>query len=169
MRQMMMLLTMLFALATPAFGQVRYADFMYLHASDAMTDEDRSMIGTRSLEVTKEGRSRRSGALLGWKCMADGLNVVYALDRFFLGGADGRVFGQFRFDKGEPSEFYSFELSTSHTLVFLPMHLVDEFTERAKKASRVVMRVVDVDGEVLTDTFSLMGLTAALRRLPCAN
>jgi hypothetical protein len=51
---------------------------------------------------------------------------------------------------------------------FLPKYRVKSFTAKALVDSSVTLRVIDRDGESITETFSLNGLAEVLQRLPCA-
>jgi hypothetical protein len=142
-----------------AQSEDRFGAFTVSRSTDPITDADRSIVGTPATAVS--GGSRRS-PILGWRCMSDGLNVVYMFDRYLI---DASVL--YRFDSDQPSQLDVWDMLTSHQGAAIPIRMVAEFTTQAMVAQRVVLRVTDRDGEQLTDTFSLNGLTKALPQLPC--
>ena len=137
-----------------------YGSYTFLPSTDDFTDEDRSAIATLD-------ESREAG--FGWKCMGDGLNVLYIFNKYMAGDSDGEVIVRFRVDKNPPSEQLYWSLSSDHTMAYMPMELVRAFTASAVAGSVVVFEVIDpIDGETKRHKFSLSGVTAAIKQLSCA-
>lgn len=135
--------------------------FEYKRIADKMTDEDRSMIGTRG----DDAPARR---LLVWRCMEDGLNVAFDWDKYFVGNsAASTVSVQYRFPPA-PMVAGDWDMSTNHEIGFVPMHHVQAFTAGALKSATVILRATDNDGETVTESFKLDGLAEGLKLLPCA-
>lgn len=135
-------------------------DFFYAEMHEGAT-ADRSLLFTLA---PPDGYREPS---LAWRCMEDGLNVMYAWDKYFIGDGEGGAEVRFRFDGGEPSPMLSWDISTDHSAAFLPLDRVADFTREAADSLEVEMQVRDSDGEVLTDRFPLGALLDGLERLPC--
>lgn len=155
--------------ATPALAQIqRYGDFYYSEASDAFSDESRSGVFTMPMGSNSEG-------VLIWKCMEDGLNVLYGFGKYLGGDSDNEVLVRFRIDKRAPVERRYWKLTSGSDDVngryaFMPLEDVARFTSAALSGTKVAIEVVDpLDGEVLRHEFSLRGLTLALQRLECSK
>lgn len=149
------------AAAAQAAEPVPVGDFFYARMQDAATDGDRSLLFT---VAPRDGYREPS---LAWRCMADGLNVMYAWDKYFIGDGQGGAEVRFRFDGGDPSPMASWDISADHSAAFLPLDSVAGFTRTAAASLEVEMQVRDSDGEVLTDRFPLGALMEGLERLPC--
>ncbi|UCG85051.1 MAG: hypothetical protein JSW71_14045 [Gemmatimonadota bacterium] len=141
-------------------------DFYYVASVDPFDDEDRSAVATVELDADPD---LVDTAYLAWQCMSDGLNVVYAFNRYFGGDSDDRVRVRYRIDSQPPSDFESWSLMQDNDAAWIPMEWVSGSTQRAQTGTKVVFRVTDpLDGETLTHEFSLIGLSEALTRLSCA-
>lgn len=141
-------------------------DFFIVTSADPFDDDDRSMIATIELDADEY---LEDNAFLAWRCLSDGLNVIYAFNSYMGGDEEDRVLVRYRIDRQEPSDFESWSLMQGNDAAWIPMQWVSLFTEQAMGASKVVFRVTDpLDGETLTHEFSLAGLGQALSRLSCA-
>jgi hypothetical protein len=141
-------------------------DFFYVTSADPFDDDDRSMIATIELDADEY---LEDSAFLAWRCMSDGLNVIYAFNSYMGGDSDDRVLVRYRIDRQDPTDFESWSLMQGNDAAWIPMRWVSQFTQQAMAASKVVFRVTDpLDGETLTHEFSLAGLRDALPRLSCA-
>lgn len=153
------------AVPAAAAAQQSIGSFTLVRDLDAITDVDRSAIGTPALD------SGDRTSVLVWRCMEDGLNVVYDWDKYFGGDDDDDVLFVWRFDKNpawDPE--YARLFTDGNTSAWIRMSTVESFTRAAVKAGRVVIRVTDpLDDETITDTFELEGLRAALGELTCAR
>lgn len=135
-------------------------DFSVSIAHDALTDANNSFI--LSIADNEAGG-------LGWKCMEDGLNVILVIGTYYAGDEDNDILVQYRFDHDEPGPQEYWTLLSGNEMAYLRMDRVAEFTERARRAHRVVVRTVDpYDNETRTFVISMRGLDSALRNLPCA-
>ena len=158
MRRSMIVLFLL--TMAPAAAQTRIQAFTYTPRKDEITDEDRSTLITSELRGTV-----MRNAALAWRC--DGSSPrVYVLADEFLNATDP-VPIRWRFDSDPPSPVMWWTVSTVGTVAFAPDDLVDWFSRRARRASRVIIRVEDYRGVEYTLEFSLAGLTAGLRQLAC--
>lgn len=136
--------------------------FLLYRSLDTVTVADRSFIVTPGTTITRERTP-----LLMWRCLADGLNVIYAFDRPFLGNDFSEVRVVYGFEGDAPSEIEAWELMPNSESAWMPMRGVWSFTKRAARAATVTVRVIDRDGEQLTDSFVLDGLMQALPFLQC--
>ncbi|GAA5535203.1 hypothetical protein Dalu01_03627 [Deinococcus aluminii] len=75
----------------------------------------------------------------------------------------------YRFDKRSISTPKKWMPSSNGEAVYVPDGSLASFTKAAKNAKTVAMRVYDFDYTPITQTFSLSGLTTALKKLPCAK
>jgi hypothetical protein len=149
----------------PAAAQETIGSFAIIPNKDPITDADRGLVGTVALD------SGDRSALLVWRCMEDGLNVIYQWDRYFGGDSDDDVALVWRFDS-EPASNPQWAqlLDKDQDSAWIRMNQVAPFTRAALAAGRVAVRVTDpLDGETITDQFNLDGLQPALRRLSCAS
>lgn len=139
--------------------------FAILMNQDPITDVDRSMIGTHALE------SGDRSALLVWRCMEDGLNVIYQWDKYFGGDSDDDVSIIFRFDSAPAWDAqWAQLLGEEQDAAWIRMSQVAPVTRAALGARKIAVRVRDpLDGETITDQFEIDGLLPALRRLSCAS
>lgn len=145
-----------------ASGLTRVGAFYVANRMDPMSDVDRSYAAVPAQE---EGELQNG--LLAWRCMSDGLNVAYAPGTYL--NSDDPIPLRWRLDKNDPADWVSGTPSTDGTTVFLPMMWVVTFTRGAKKASKVVVQAKDYEGTPVTETFSMAGLTQALKSLSCAK
>ncbi|HEY0969653.1 MAG TPA: hypothetical protein VGE02_01615 [Gemmatimonadales bacterium] len=161
-----LLATLLSPLApAPAAAQETIGSFAVVPNRDPITDADRGVVGTVALDPGDRA------ALLVWKCMEDGLNVIYQWDRYFGGDEDDDVALVWRFDS-EPAweRQWAQLLDQEQNSAWIRMHQVTPFTGAALAARKVAVRVTDpLDGETITDQFELDGLLPALRQLSCAG
>lgn len=159
-------MVLLFALPAEAQQPRQFGDFHAMAHADPMTDADRSFVATFATNETP-GRT----PMLVWRCLEDGLNVLYRFDKYLGGDRDEEVRVRMRFDTNAPHpELYWKLFNSKHDIAWLPLRHVPVYTRTAMGASRVVVQVVDpLDGETFTDTFSLRGLQQALRTLSCAR
>jgi hypothetical protein len=106
-------------------------------------------------------------AAIAWRCMADGLNVVYLADRQFDGVQEVAV--RSHVDSDGPSLESHWGLMQGHRAAFLPPGEVLAFTQRAIAGKTLLLHVTNPDdGLSYTEEFSLQGLPAALDYiLPC--
>lgn len=139
----------------------RHGSFVYVENKDDFDGTDRSFIYTPSESSSRD-------AALSWRCMSDGLNVIYILGHYFGGDEDEDIQVRYRFDDQEPSAQQYWELLQGNEAAYIRMNRVSQFTEAAKRASVARFEAIDpLDGERLTDVFSLNGMSVALEKLPC--
>ncbi|MEJ2240116.1 MAG: hypothetical protein P8X82_17635 [Gemmatimonadales bacterium] len=142
-------------------------DFFYVTSADPFDDDDRSMVAT--IEIGAD-EYMDDNAFLAWRCLPDGLNVIYGFNSYMGGDEEERVLVRYRFDRREATDFERWSMMQGNDAAWIPMHWVSQFTEQAKAGSKVVFRVTDpLDGETLTHEFNLAGLGQALTRLSCAT
>jgi hypothetical protein len=139
-------------------------DFHVVMDTDALDDTHRSSVLTIALET-----SVTRSAAMGWKCMADGLNVIIVFDTYFGGDSDDDIFVRYRIDQSPASSTQYWRLLQGNESAYMPMKQVSSFTAAAKQGRKLVVRVTDpLDGETYEDEFSLNGLAAALSVIePC--
>lgn len=148
--------------AAVAHAQAGAGDFHYVQQSDALTDEDRSMVFTTALNATLT----REGVLV-WRCNGGELELLLNADEYL--GDDLRIPVQWRFDDRAPEDRTFWHASTNNRAAFAPDDQIRAFTSAALPSSEVVIRVWGYDEHRYTYRFSLMGLTRSLQRLPCAD
>ncbi len=149
------------AQAVHAQSGLRFGSFTYYQKADPIDDSDRSSIVVLPLDPVERREAR-----FGWACQADGLNVAFVVGKYLGGDEDNQVLVRYRFDRLPPSEPTYWELSVNQEIAFMPMDVVPIFTQTAKTASKLVVRVTDpTDGEEITHEFALNGLQGALLRL----
>lgn len=150
-----LLLVLLFVPQTMAFGR-----FEVSKSTDPLDDTVTTMIGTGG-ESTKTA--------LVWRCgTKDSAPVVaFFFGRYFTGGQTRQVYVEHRFvpDKAEIAGWTI--AGQNRDFVLMPADMIAAFTKRARTADTLVMRVTDIDGESVTDTFKMTGLPEALSKLPC--
>lgn len=153
----------LLAPALPAQAQdLAAGTFYYIPDRDEFDDSDRSSIATPSIVAD-------SPSFLGWKCMDDGLNVLYVFARYLGGDSDDEVVVRYRIDDREASAQAYWPLLQEHEAAHIPMDQVASFTAAARSGRQVLIEVMDpLDGEVISDRFDLDGLAASLQKLECA-
>jgi hypothetical protein len=162
---MIFLSAFVLALAVTAHAQEpqMIGSFAYVHSLDPMTDADRSTIMNLGEDTSSRSLS------LGWRCMSDGLNIL-VLTGHMGGDRSDRVVVQYRLDSSPASESQRWQQSSNSQAAFAPMNQVSQLTQAMMNSKKVVVRVSDpLDGETKTNTFSLSGLSEALRKLPCAS
>ena|SRR5690554_4964219 len=139
-------------------------DFIYSAQSDPFTDEDRSFIFTPSTD------SGDRTSALSWRCMDDGLNVIYLHGKYLGGDSDDEVLVRYRIDSHDAYGPSYWGMMQGHEGTWMPMNEIAAFTRQARSGESVIFEVVDpLDGERLRDNFSLRGLAQGLSRLSCAN
>jgi hypothetical protein len=116
--------------------------------------------------IMADGVAKPGPLGLSWSCREDGLNVLFVWSRYLM-GEDDAIPVDYRFP-GQPAVSKDWDMSTSHKGAFIPMSDVKTFTASALTATSVLLRVMDRDGDVVTETFKLDGLAEALGTLPCA-
>ncbi|HET6947856.1 MAG TPA: hypothetical protein VFJ45_08610 [bacterium] len=152
------------AALTPASAQERYADFVHRVSKDEFDDSDRSFIFTPPLDAD----AARPDASLMWRCLEDGLNVIYYFGKYLAGDSDEEVRVRYRIDELPATGFAYWGMMSSNKGAWMPMHQIADFTALAQRSARIVVEVEDpVDNERVRDTFSLKGLSAALQTLSC--
>lgn len=164
MRHAVFILTTTMALiANAAVAQdARDGDWSYSRQLDDFTDEDRSFVFTPD----EDG----SDAALSFRCMSDGLNVVYLLGGYMGGDRNDRIRVRHRIDQNDPTDRYDWGLMQGSRAAWMPMGRVPSFRADAERGGSVVFEAVDpLDGESRRHRFSLSGLRTALARLPCAT
>lgn len=152
--------------ASPVAGQAsqdtrEIGDFVLVTAKDPIDDSNRSYILTYADDD--------SGGALTWRCMADGLNVVLNLGKYFAGDEDNDIVVITRLDSDPNSGEVYWRLLQGNTSSFMPTELLEAFTERARTASTLAVRAIDpFDDETLTFIFPIEGVSEALAALlPC--
>ena len=158
--------TLLLALApAPAAAQETIGSFMVVMNKDPIDDVDLSAIGTPALD------SGDRTALLVWRCMEDGLNVIYQWDKYFGGDSDDDVSLVWRFDSDPAWDSqWAQLLGEEQKSAWIRMSQVAPVTRAALGARTIAVRVRDpLDGETITDQFEIDGLLTALRKLSCAR
>jgi hypothetical protein len=165
-----MRLTILFCLVAlcvpvaPASAQERTQDFQFRVSKDEFDDSERSFIYTLPLAADDS----RPKANLMWRCMDDGLNIIYYFDKYLAGDTDENVRVRYRIDDLPATEFEYWGMMTSNEGTWMPMHRVRDFTALAERSARIVVEVEDpLDSERIRDSFSLRGLSTALQLLEC--
>jgi hypothetical protein len=153
------------ALGTPgaAAAQESIGAFIYTRSSDAITDADESTVSTKELSPTPLRTAR-----LVWRC--DGqerIELFVSADEFL--DTEGSVSVVWRFDKEPPSNRSRWGVSRRGTAAFAPEPVIAEFSDAARRASGVVIRVSDYRGVEYDLRFSMAGSSGALDRLPCAG
>ena len=113
------------------------------------------------------GAGDRTGAWLAWTCAGSQLRVIYTWDKY-LGGRGGRITVTRTVDGGGPTAG-EWTIRDDHVSAVMPSNQVAGFTSLAKAGLNATLSVQDIDGETLSDAFSLLGVTLSLPRLGCAN
>ncbi|SJZ82205.1 hypothetical protein [Novilysobacter spongiicola] len=143
--------------------EATFGQFTHVEAEDDFDDSDRSFVYADS--TTNDGASS-----LIWRCMEDGLNVLYHFAAYKGGDSDDEVLVRYRFDELEATEREYWPLLQGHKSAHIPMDEVASFTSVARRSDGVVIEVLDpLDGEVQKDAFLLEGLGQALATLDCAG
>jgi hypothetical protein len=126
-----------------------------------MTDQDRSYAEVAAAESTAF-----QPVVFAWICTDKGLEAGFTPGRYV--GDDGAAV-QIRWDQDPPSEAEPWTPGVNPQFVFVPMNRLYRFTRQAMAANRLALRAWDSRGTVYTFSFSMLGVTRALRRLPCAD
>ena len=127
---------------------------------DPMSDANRN-------SIMADGVEKPGPHGLAWLCREDGLNVMFFWGRYLM-SHDSSISVAYRFPN-QPAVAKGWDMATIHKAAFIPMSQVKTFTSMAQTADSVTLRVMDRDGDVVTETFRLDGLAEALRTLPCAT
>lgn len=108
-------------------------------------------------------------AAIAWRCMSDGLNVIYLAGKEFDDVAD--VSMRTTVDNDTPSAVSHWGLMRGHRAAYLPASEVPGFTHRAMAGKTLLLEVTDPhDGITYVEEFSLAGLAGALDYiLPCGR
>ena len=126
-----------------------------------------SFRATTSIAFSAAATSERHAAI-AWRCMADGLNVIYLVGNAVGREIDREVAIASAVDQHE-HEPQRWLLLEGHQAAFLPRASVEAFTTEALAAERLSLRLVDpATGRAFADEFMLDGLRSALQYiLPC--
>ncbi len=159
------LVTALLAMSMGASATAQ-SRWTYGSSKDEMTDAVSVHISVTS-SPTSDSRGRATSGTLVWRCGADnGQEVFVLLGAFFGGSSDDQVMVAYRFDSEPASAPVPWNQSTSNRGAFMPSEDIPAFTEHVRRSRRLVLRVTDpLDSEAVTYTFSLLGFTAAYRRI----
>lgn len=144
--------------------------FIVAERPDGPDGVSRSYVSTDALGTTFEYLPS-----LFWRCVPLEIANGDVLTNIELGmlvdelTAPGRIAGvQWRFDSEAPVGFDGWGLSSDGSAVLAPPRDRDAFTEAARSAEGVLVRVTDDVGAFDTQ-FALGGLAEALARLPCSD
>ena len=141
---------------THLLAQTASGDFTYNHQLDDFTDEDRSTIYV----IDEDGE-----AMLMWGCSANGLTALMSTG--YMIGRNDRVNLMWRVDRNEPSQEIQ-AIQGENQSAMLPDNRIYPFTEEAMDGRTVIFQITDpFDGDAERYRYSLVGLTASLRLLPC--
>jgi hypothetical protein len=152
------------ALTSPAYAQERIQDFYFVVSKDEFDDSDRSFVYTPALSAD----DTRSGARLLWRCLEDGLNVIYRYDKYLAGDSDEELRVRYRVDDLAATDFAYWGMMTDNKATWMPMQRIQDFTATAMRGMKLVIEAEDpADSERVRDSFSLRGLGAALDYLKC--
>ena len=151
------------ALSICAFGSDVHAGWHYIQDADPLTDADRSAI-VAGAELLGDQNAHLSLAL---KCLEDGLNVL--LGHKYLGGdSDNVTQVQTRVDRNQSYGPKYWKLMSGNELSWMPLADAPRIVREMQSGTRLHIRVVDpADGEVLTQSVSLRGFSAAVAKLSC--
>jgi hypothetical protein len=154
-----------FACAAVAAAQIPrpFGSFVATRAADPVDASNSS-----SAFSTAKPHDQRDAAI-AWRCMSDGLNVIYLAGREFDDVDDISV--RARVDDDAPSDVSHWGLMQGHRAVYLPPEDVLAFTSRAIAGKTLLLHVTDPhDGITYIEEFSLAGLAGALDYiLPCGT
>jgi hypothetical protein len=111
-------------------------------------------------------RSERSAAI-AWRCMPDGLNVIYLIGDNVGKEMDTDVVIRSVTDERAPQTM-AWTLLEGHRAAFLPRQSVETFTADAIVSQKLALSAIDPQGRTFSDEFQLDGLRGALQYiLPC--
>ena len=137
--------------------------FHYVHKQDVFDDSDRSFVFTMPEDIAND----RTAALT-WRCLSDGLNVVYMHGTYYSGDSDSEILVRYRIDQNPASEYQYWGLFSDNKSSYIPMNQVNSFTKEAINGSMIHIEAVDpADGERVRDSFKLNGLGEAIKLLSC--
>lgn len=143
--------------------------FNVARQTDALTD-------TKIVAASTESSASDRKSSLEWRCQNSTPIIIYYFNRRFAGDKD-IVRIQYRVDQNPP-------ISDQEVWVLLPgsrgraaflqgdnsiyIEMMQKFTRSLKSGTKLLIEVTDpIDGESVRDTFSLVGLSAALKKLDC--
>lgn len=133
-------------------------DWTYVESTDAFTDEVSGFLMT----------SGQDEGSLTLACEGDVLGVLYGLGGYMGGDRDDRVRVRYRIDDTPASAQVAWILSRSGETAYGPEAVGISFKVQAPRGTRVLFEAVDpLDGERRVHEFSLVGLDAMRRHLPC--
>jgi len=154
-----------FGLAGPASGQIPkpFGSFVATRSADAVDGTSSSGAFSTAADPT------HPEAAVAWRCMADGLNVIYMFGDTMGDTTDTHVSVRSGVDNDAMSEPQTWTLLRGHRAAHLPIADVEAFTARAMSGLRLALHVTDDEnGRTVRDEFSLQGLSGALDYiLPC--
>lgn len=150
-------------------AQDEIGDFTFVDNPGTLGQADRSHISTAALGTTLSVLPT-----LFWRCserpLEGGLTLTTMEMALLVDGletSDGHVTVQWRFDRDPPSSPTRWPVAGSGLIAaFAPEPERDAFTQRALRASEVLVRVVDERG-TFDSRFGLAELSRALERLGC--
>lgn len=151
------------ALCAPASAQSRESIGAYYLVPnvDAMTDVDETFIYTPALDP-----SPLRSPQLAWLCYdSDYISLAVVVDDFLT--IDARTTVQWRVDDQPAYPEVPWPVLNTGTSVLAPQRTMARFAVAAMRGRSVLVRVTDYRGVSFDLRFSLAGLTAALRSLPC--
>jgi len=148
-------------------GMQKFGDLYTMEERDPMTDV-RSMVVIATATDAAQNRGKRPAVM--WSCSASnwsqGPMPVLMLDGY-MGGSDGHVRVQYRFDNRPAEAPQSWALFSGNRSAMHLDHWKD-LHQGALSANRMVLTVTDLmDGEVRTSIIPLGGLRALLGRMTC--
>jgi hypothetical protein len=153
------------AVATAAAAQIPrpFGSFVATRAADPIDASNSS-----SAFSTARPHDDRDAAI-AWRCMSDGLNVIYLAGKEFDDVPDVSV--RAAVDGDAPSVELHWELLRGHRAAYLPTSEVAAFTHRAMSGKKLHLHVTEPRGGITYDEeFSLAGLAGALDYiLPCGT
>jgi TonB family protein len=137
----------------------RIGNFRVLPDTDPITDESRGVAGAMDGE---DGDVR-----IAWHCAGDDVNITLMMG--VPGGSEDVLF-VYRFDQDRPDTTIALGLPESGVRFrLLPSRLVYQFTQRARRAGRLVLREFDGRGRAMDHIISMAGSERALTQLPCVR
>lgn len=135
----------------------------FRESKDPMSDADRSFIIIGATSEGPKGQPR----MFGWRCMADGFNVMFSWGRYMMGNSETDTISvQHRFPP-DPPQTHRWDLTSARTVGFLAGRAAQQLTAQALKSKQIVLRANDRDGDSETATFNLEGAADALKQLSC--
>ena len=133
--------------------------FRFTAVIDRVTNEDRSFVVTTTREAPIQS--------LAFKCLSDGLNVLYAFDEP-LAGRDAAIRVRMRFPGRPPTKWATWGLMAGKRAAYMLGGNVAAFIDEASRHVSVTLQAVDPrSGKTRTAAFSINGIDEAVRRLGC--